>query len=440
MAKENTASGSGAKDVDDVEGLMVKLGLREEDLDDVVFEEQEGHSEETTRWLAVGKVHTESDFSHFWFFKNMRAAWGLAKDVKIKVIEDNLFVFQFACLGDWEKVMEGGPWVFRGKSVLMAPYDGFTKPSTIKLDTLLMWIQIHDLPVGYKNMVKTLASKVDDFESAEPPSNDYAGNFYRARVRVDVRKQLKRVVSIIRDSKRQLFYVKYERIPDWCAVCGYLGHTYKEHGDGIHSPDAMIFKGLKAEYSWRPSDRPNRGRGRVPGRGRSGGRGTFAFDGMAGVFDGSAKDQEEELDDANMEDADKNRKRGSTSEGQGMGTAPVATVPTNVGQLVNQFQSRTNDYTPPRPQTKRDPKRTRTEVEEGVLTKNNTTCSVLAAPSRSTARSNESPGVQLSRSGQCHDSEGSSRFGDQVCPLGAFSFRNSNRKKDSRKFSFFVWL
>ncbi|KAM0930505.1 hypothetical protein ACQ4PT_000911 [Festuca glaucescens] len=246
MAKEFTASGSGRKDVDDVQGLMAKLGLREEDLDDVVFEEQEGQAEEITRWLALGKVHTALDFSHFWFFKNMRVAWDLAKDVKTKVIEDNLFVFQFACLGDWEKVMEGGPWVFR------APYDGFTKPSTIKLDTLLVWIQIHDLPVGYKNMVKTLASKVSEFESAEPPSDDYAGNFYRARVRVDVRKQLKRVVSIIRDSKRQLFLVKYERLPDWCAVCGFLGHIYKEHGDGVHSPDALIFKGLKAEYSWRP--------------------------------------------------------------------------------------------------------------------------------------------------------------------------------------------
>jgi hypothetical protein len=89
----------------------------------------------------------------------MRSAWDLAKDVKIRVIEDNHFIFQFACLGDREKLMEGGPWVSRGKLVFMAPYDGFTKPSSIELNKVMMWIQIHDLLDGYKSMVKTLASK-----------------------------------------------------------------------------------------------------------------------------------------------------------------------------------------------------------------------------------------------------------------------------------------
>lgn len=60
----------------------------------------------------------------------------LAQEVCIRAIEDNLFVLQFFCLGDSEKVMEGGPWVLRGKSVLLALYGGFTKPSAISLHTL----------------------------------------------------------------------------------------------------------------------------------------------------------------------------------------------------------------------------------------------------------------------------------------------------------------
>jgi hypothetical protein len=61
-----------------------------------------------------------------------------------------------------------------------------------------MWIQIHDLPNGVKSMVKTLASKVGEFVTLEPPSVDFVGNFYRVRVKVDVRKKLRRVVSLIR--------------------------------------------------------------------------------------------------------------------------------------------------------------------------------------------------------------------------------------------------
>jgi 3-hydroxyisobutyrate dehydrogenase-like beta-hydroxyacid dehydrogenase len=100
---------------DEVATMMEKLGLTKDDRDVVVFEEEEKQPEAATRWMAVAKVHTETEFSHFWFFKNMRSAWDLAKDVKIRVIEDNLFSLQFSCLGDWEKVMDGGPWVFRGR-------------------------------------------------------------------------------------------------------------------------------------------------------------------------------------------------------------------------------------------------------------------------------------------------------------------------------------
>jgi hypothetical protein len=143
----------------------------------------------------------------------------------------------------------------------MAPYDGFTKPSTIKLNTLLIWIQILDLPVAYKDIIKTLAIKVGEFEVAEPHSEDYAGNFYRAWVRIDMSKQLKPVVSIIHSSKRKKILVKYERLPNWCAVCGHLGHLYKEHGDGIHSPGTLVFKDLRADLAPRSS-------GRYMGRGR----------------------------------------------------------------------------------------------------------------------------------------------------------------------------
>lgn len=123
--------------------MMKQLGLREEDMDDVVFESEEAPSEEATRWLIIAKVYTENEYSTYWFYKNMRSAWDLAREVKTKTLEPNLHIFQFSCLGDWEKVTEGGPWTFRGNPVLMAPYDGFTGPSSIELANIDIWIQIH---------------------------------------------------------------------------------------------------------------------------------------------------------------------------------------------------------------------------------------------------------------------------------------------------------
>jgi hypothetical protein len=268
MATDLVQEITGGKEVG-VEAMMKKLGISEDDLDDVVFEEEGPPPPEATRWLAIAKVYMEGEYSNFWFFKNMRAAWNLAQDVKTRTLEENLHTFQFACLGDWEKVMEGGPWSFRGNPVLIEKYDGFTKPSSIELHKFDIWIQIHDLPMGYAPMHKSLASKVGQFIVSEGCSNDCEGNFYRVRVKLDVRKPLKIVVSIVREGKRDLFLVKYEKFPNWCQVCGHLGHEYKEHGDGIHPPQALVFKDLRSTWSLRTSGRPNRGRGRGRGTGRS---------------------------------------------------------------------------------------------------------------------------------------------------------------------------
>lgn len=169
----------------------------------------------------------------------MRTAWDLARQVKIKTLEENLFQMQFNCLGDWERVTQGGPWHFRGNPVIIAPYDGYSKPSSIELFKFEIWARIIDLPIAFHGKVKALASKLGEFVDSEPSSFDFEGNFYRVRIRLDVRNPLKKATSLIRGGEREIFAVKYERLPDWCQVCGMMGHEFKEHGDGIHTPPLL---------------------------------------------------------------------------------------------------------------------------------------------------------------------------------------------------------
>nr|XP_020201163.1 uncharacterized protein LOC109787013 [Aegilops tauschii subsp. strangulata] len=230
---------------------MEELGLKEDDLQDIVVEDGELPKEET-RWMAIARVHTDKTYSQYWFYRSMRVVWDLAQEVKIRPLEENLYSLPFSCLGDWERVMEDGPWNFKGKAVVLSPYDGFTKPSTIELKKIDIWLRIHDLPDGYFSKIKALSSTVGEFIFAEPKSHDFEGNFARVRVRIDVTKPLKNVVSLVVKKKdtveRVIFRIKYERLPDWCAVCGYLGHLYKECGDGVHPPKALVFKDIKASW------------------------------------------------------------------------------------------------------------------------------------------------------------------------------------------------
>ena len=62
------ASGSGK---DDVARMMSELGISDQVLDDVVFEDEELPPIEPHRWMALARVHVEREYSQFWFFKNM---------------------------------------------------------------------------------------------------------------------------------------------------------------------------------------------------------------------------------------------------------------------------------------------------------------------------------------------------------------------------------
>lgn len=108
-----------------------------------------------------------------------------------------------------------------------------------------------------------------EFVSEEGESFDFLGNFYCLRVKIDLCKPLKNAMSIIRGKYRQFLLVKYQRLPDWCTVCGMLGHTNKEHGDGIHPLSTLVFIDLSGDWNWFPNARlgPGHGRGRGIGRG-----------------------------------------------------------------------------------------------------------------------------------------------------------------------------
>jgi hypothetical protein len=89
--------------------------------------------------------------------------------------------------------------------VVLVPYDGFTKPSTMKLFLICIWIQIHNIPVGFVGLPKSLACKVGEFIVAEGTSHDFCENFFHVRVKLDVRKTLKNDVCIVHERTRNIF-------------------------------------------------------------------------------------------------------------------------------------------------------------------------------------------------------------------------------------------
>ena len=116
---------------------------------------------------------------------------------------------------------------------------------------------------------------------------------------------------MIRDGKHQIYRLKYEKLPDWCPVCGMLGHQFKEHGNGIHPPSSLIFKDPRASWVMRTGEGLGGGRGRRGGR--RGGRGGRAAGPCFDHDKGSNGMEEDGFGaDAAMDDAEYHRKRAPT--------------------------------------------------------------------------------------------------------------------------------
>ncbi|KAE8796744.1 hypothetical protein D1007_28191 [Hordeum vulgare] len=230
-ALSGTSAGGGSMGTPDLDDFMEQLNLEDEVFNDLVIDEADPEINESVRWLALARYHTDKSFSQATFFKDMRAAWNLVQPVKFRLVGPKLFVVQASCLGDWERIMDQGPWLFRNLLVLMVPYDGFTKAEEVPMVFMPIWLHIHKILEGFckKNIVENLLRNSGEILEMRLNGNT-RGGYIRGRVRHDVRRPLTKFVSIMRGKERQVYLVRYEKLARFCSVCGLVVHEYKECG------------------------------------------------------------------------------------------------------------------------------------------------------------------------------------------------------------------
>lgn len=268
MAAETSGSQGGAKK-ENVAELLARLNLQEEEDDDFVWEDEVIDKIEPAMWLAIARVHTPKTFSPSALYADMRSAWNPAKPIVWRRINENLFTAQFGCLADWKKAMFDGPWLFHGHGLIMAEYDGFKHPETVKLDRLAVWAQIHKLPDNYlcDAVVRGMSKRIGEVEEIQLklPAG-FFGEYVRVRLKIDVTAKIKRFVSATKAGEKIYYQVKYEKLPTFCHNCGEFGHWYEECGDGDHD---------ESKFEWgdfiladnRRTRLGEAGRGNMEGRG-----------------------------------------------------------------------------------------------------------------------------------------------------------------------------
>lgn len=207
--------------------------------DEFIFEDDEA-ALQAPRWIAIGRFYSGKEYKTWVLFNELSKAWGRALPVPVCELGDNRFLVEFDSEWLWKKVIHGGPWTFRGDTVIFVPFDGQQRSSEVVIDSIALWIRIYDIPVAltFEKFVHALGSKIGTVLEVGEARMDYK----RVKIDLPLAKAIMPVVRMkVQGKGVMVFYVKYENIPHFCFVCGRIGHAERECPEELEAAGGIKF-------------------------------------------------------------------------------------------------------------------------------------------------------------------------------------------------------
>lgn len=152
------------------------------------------------------------------------------------MVGDNRFVAVFTSTSDRRHALEDGPWHFFQSLMVFREARGLQKPLDVNFDSFSIWVQLHNLPVAYMHpdIVKEIGVQIGIVEDMDIGDGGRClGKYARVRVLRPIHDPLLRYLSVVLDddTSENLILLLYEKLPDFCHVCGRIGHLRKDCTD-----------------------------------------------------------------------------------------------------------------------------------------------------------------------------------------------------------------
>ncbi|EPS63383.1 hypothetical protein M569_11401 [Genlisea aurea] len=216
----------------DISALFKSISLTDSESPPVIFPVGIGTTHEAdSGFYMVGKVLHPRPVNPETVAKQMRRAFNPLKEMKVKFLGDNKFLFRFQLQGDYLRVEEGTPWHFENHLLVLSrvPPGGYA--DSVALDTCPFTVQIHNLPfLSFPTGVaEALGNRIGTFIHAEVDAQGESQvAALRLRVAVDVRKPLVRALQApTPEGSLVTVAITYEKLPIFCSECGKLDHQYR---------------------------------------------------------------------------------------------------------------------------------------------------------------------------------------------------------------------
>lgn len=211
-----------------------RVDLSKEEEEGFALEETEVTGDDAFKNSLVGKLWTVNPFNTRVFKQVIVQAWRLKNSVEVQDLNKNLFLFRFSSKRDVDSVMKSGPWSFDRNLLVLKKISGEEQPSEMEMNTTEFWTRVYDLPLKLRTDAtsKKLGDTIGKFVEVDPKDVNRLGKFLRVKAEIDLKKPLKRGTVIKYQGKSLRVFFKYERLPNFCYICGRVGHQIKDCDEG----------------------------------------------------------------------------------------------------------------------------------------------------------------------------------------------------------------
>ena len=160
----------------------------------------------------------------------------------MKYIGDHLVLFSFDYKEDVDRIIAAEPWSFDKNLMVVSRYENETEMVSSNFNTVSFWIQIHDIPLRFRNrgVAEKICVPLGTIMQTKNPNDWDGGSFIRIRVALDISLPLCRGRLItLDDNEAHWVSFRYERLPNVCYWCGCLTHPDKDCEKWIESEGSL---------------------------------------------------------------------------------------------------------------------------------------------------------------------------------------------------------
>ncbi|PPD68236.1 hypothetical protein GOBAR_DD34885 [Gossypium barbadense] len=163
-------------------------------------------------------------------YRVFKSLW-YTKEVNFVALKEGAIFVKFGCLKDRSRILNLMPWLFDICLFSMMPFEKGKDIDSYEFWLSPFWLRIYNIPIELMDSQTALdvGNTIGKLVAIDWKDR-YAGwtKFMRLKVNINVLKPLRRVVKLVdKDRMETIGVIKYERLPNFCYLCGLIGHTIK---------------------------------------------------------------------------------------------------------------------------------------------------------------------------------------------------------------------